>query len=82
MSYGERSEEGDGRAFIKYDSDGRRLSNKFKQTAAYDALFMELAMDADKFAKFVTAILPKDLQGQDFEDLKAQAMKKLQVTEE
>ena len=55
MAYGERSE--DGKRFIKND----QMREEFKQMAAYDALFMELAMDDKKAAEFVTGILPKDL---------------------
>ena len=59
-SYGEKSL--DGKSFIKVDSEGRPLSIAFSQTAAYDALFMELATDADKAAAFVNGILPKKFQ--------------------
>ena len=38
------------------------MSIAFSQTAAYDALFMELATDADKAAAFVNGILPKKFQ--------------------
>ena len=57
-AYGERSE--DGVYFYKEDENGRPLSQKFKQTAAYSALFMELALDADKAAKFVNGICPQE----------------------
>lgn len=49
----------DGRTFLKEDENGRLLCNEFKQTEAYSILFMELATDADKAAKFVNGILPK-----------------------
>lgn len=51
-SYGEKSP--DGRRFIK----SKELSESFSQTPAYDELFMELAMDADKAAEFINAITP------------------------
>lgn len=59
-SYGEKSL--DGKSFIKVDSEGHPLSIAFSQTAAYDALFMELATNADKAAAFVNGILPKKFQ--------------------
>lgn len=57
-SYGEKSD--DGRSFIKF-RDGNRLSDDFSQTAAYDALFMELATDDKKATDFVKGIVPKSL---------------------
>lgn len=57
-SYGERSE--DGERFIKNDA----LRDEFMQTAAYDALFMELAMSDGAAAEFVTGLLPADLSTQ------------------
>lgn len=58
-AYGEKSP--DGRYFYKEDETGRPLKNKFKQTEAYSILFMELATDADKAAKFVNGIVPADM---------------------
>jgi len=55
LSYGERS--ADGKRFIKND----QLREEFTQTAAYDALFMELATDEDAAAKFIQGILPADM---------------------
>jgi len=52
-SYGVRSD--DGERFIKTPE----LTTEFTQTAAYDALFMEL-FDADKAAEFFNGILPQD----------------------
>lgn len=57
LSYGIRSE--DGKRFIKSDI----LREEFSQTAAYDALFIELATDADAATLFVQGIIPKDMQG-------------------
>lgn len=55
MSYGVKSE--DGKRFIK----NPQQTEEFSQTAAYEALFMELALDADKAADFIIKIMPKDL---------------------
>ena len=56
-AYGEKS--ADGRMFIKEDRDGYRLSNNFKQTEAYNILYMELATDDSKAAEFVNHVIPK-----------------------
>lgn len=58
-SYGEKS--ADGKSFIKLDENGNKLANQFKQTAAYDALYMELASDAEVAATFINGVLPADL---------------------
>lgn len=58
-AYGERS--ADGREFLKEDENGRRLSNKFKQTEAYSILFMELATDDKAAAAFINGIVPPDM---------------------
>lgn len=55
-SYGEKSL--DGKSFIKV-RDGHKLADDFAQTAAYDALFMELATDDKKATEFITGIIPK-----------------------
>jgi len=55
LAYGQKSE--DGRKFIKSDA----LREEFKQTAAYDAMFMELATDDKAAANFMKGILPKDM---------------------
>jgi hypothetical protein len=55
MSYGQKSE--DGKRFIKSD----QLREEFSQTAAYNALFMELAIDADAAAEFIMGIIPKGM---------------------
>lgn len=44
----------DGRRLIK----SPELFEEFSQTPAYDELFMELVLDADKASKFVNAIVP------------------------
>ena len=52
-SYGVKS--ADGRRFVK----SPELSKEFSETEAYSQLFMELARDADKAAKFVNGIIPE-----------------------
>jgi len=54
-AYGVRSE--DGKRFVK----SPELFEEFTQTAAYDALFSELATDGDAGAAFVRGIIPRDL---------------------
>ena len=56
MAYGERSE--DGKIFDK----SPELSARFKRHAAFDVLFTDLAMDADKAAEFFLGVLPKDIR--------------------
>lgn len=58
-SYGIKSE--DGMYFNKFDNNGKRFADKFIQTGAYPALFMELASDDEKCAAFVNGILPREL---------------------
>lgn len=55
MAYGVRSE--DGKRFVKSDE----LREQFTQTAAYDALFIELATNDDAAAKFIQGVVPRDL---------------------
>ena len=55
MSYGEKSV--DGRRFTKSDE----IRNGFAPTEAYSKIFMELAGDADKAAKFINGIMPKEV---------------------
>lgn len=49
--------------------DGKRFEKSpeilanFISTAAYDALYVELATDVDKAAEFLVGVVPKDLQG-------------------
>jgi hypothetical protein len=52
-SYGVKS--ADGAYFIKE----KAIVDKFYQSAAYNALFMELMMDADKAAKFFVSLIPE-----------------------
>lgn len=58
-SYGIKSD--DGKRIIKNDE----IREAFSQTEAYSVIFMELATDADAAAKFVNAIVPKDIAPQD-----------------
>lgn len=53
-AYGERSD--DGKRFIKSEE----LRTAFTQTAAYDALFIELATDDNKLTEFFKGIFPKE----------------------
>jgi hypothetical protein len=55
LAYGVKSE--DGRRFIKSD----KLREEFSQSAAYDALFMDMATNEDSAANFIMGIIPKDL---------------------
>lgn len=54
MSYGRKTPEG---GFEKSEE----ISNKFKSTAAYDELFMELCSSTEAVTNFVNGILPKDI---------------------
>ena len=51
-SYGEKSE--DGRRLVK----SQELSTAFKQTEAYDELFIELITDPNAAIGFITGVLP------------------------
>lgn len=55
LAYGQKSP--DGKRFIKSDE----MREEFQQTAAYSALFMELATDDKAAADFVNGIIPKDM---------------------
>lgn len=55
MAYGEKSE--DGKHFMKSEE----LSQRFKSSAAYVALFEEMITDEKAAADFLLAVLPKDL---------------------
>ena len=54
-AYGVKSP--DGREFIK----NQALRDSFMQTQAYSDIYVELATDADKAAKFINGILPANL---------------------
>jgi hypothetical protein len=55
LAYGVKSD--DGKRFIK----SNELREEFSQTAAYDALFMELATNDEAAATFIKGIIPKDM---------------------
>lgn len=55
-SFGVKSD--DGKRFMKSET----LRNEFEQTAAYDALFIDLATNENSAAEFIKGILPKDMQ--------------------
>lgn len=55
-SYGEKSE--DGESFIKEDENGRPLSKAFKQTAAFEAMLLEITTNLDASIEFTKGILP------------------------
>ena len=57
MAYGVKSD--DGKRFIKND----QLRTEFSQTAAYNKLFMDLALDFNVAADFIRGILPKSMTG-------------------
>lgn len=59
ISYGEIAD--DGRSFVKFDADGHRLADRFKQTAAYDALFADLLFDQKKAEAFVAGVVDPEL---------------------
>jgi len=67
-SYGEKSE--DGRRFNK----SSEISEYFKQTEAYNKLFMELIRDENSARNFVRGILPAEI-AQRVEEQEAQAKK-------
>lgn len=63
-AYGELSP--DGRYHLKEDDDGHKLSNKFKQSPAYDVLMDEICQNQTTIAEFCKGILPKkDSEPQD-----------------
>lgn len=57
-SYGIKSP--DGKRFMKSEE----ISKAFSETPVYSDLFMELATDDKKAAKFINGIIPKDLRQQ------------------
>ena len=59
-AYGEKI---DGR-FVKEDAYGRRLSNYFKVSEAWDVLFMNLVRNERELSEFLVGIVPKDMQGE------------------
>lgn len=57
LSYGILEKTEHGMRFTKNDA----LREGFSQTAAYDALFTELAMNDEKAAEFINGIMPKNI---------------------
>lgn len=55
LAYGEKSI--DGKSFIKSEE----LSKAFSQTAAFEALFIELSSDAEAAVNFIQGCMPKDV---------------------
>lgn len=68
-AYGEKSD--DGRRFIK----SPELSEAFRQTEAYDNLFVELVTDATKGAEFIEGIMPDHF----FDNISDEDKKKLSL---
>jgi len=62
-SYGEKS--ADGERFMK----SQEIMDNFEHSAAYDALYMELATDTQKVSDFVKGTLPKNLAARVDEEL-------------
>ncbi|MBO7449390.1 MAG: hypothetical protein J6U54_03390 [Clostridiales bacterium] len=60
LSYGEKS--ADGQRFIKEDPIRGKLADEFKQSAAFDALYMEFIQNPDKGAEFFNNVIPADLK--------------------
>lgn len=74
-SYGEISE--DGRRFMKNDENGHPLFNRFKETPAYDILYLELISDEKKAVEFVRGVLDPELQKEIAAAQAAEATKQL-----
>ena len=73
MAYGEKSP--DGRRFVK--GENMELAKAFKETPAYDILFMELITNDETMAEFFNGVVGNDGPVITPED----AMKKLKETE-
>ncbi len=67
-SYGENV---DGR-FVKTDRYGRRLSDYFAISEAWDILFMNLFNNPEELVEFMSGIIPKDMSDQFKEEVKKQ----------
>lgn len=59
-SYGERDSEDGG--FTKIGRNGRPLYEKFVNTSAYDNLIIELIQSENAIVKFLTGIMPNEVQ--------------------
>lgn len=61
LGYGEKSE--DGKYFIKFDSQGRRLGDLFITSEAYTVLLMDdLFNDITKATEFLMGMFPADIR--------------------
>ena len=58
MSYGVKTSDGE---FIKVDEDGNKLSKKFANTLAYEAVLVELLEKEDAAVNFILGIIPKEM---------------------
>jgi hypothetical protein len=59
ITYGEKS--ADGMYFIKEDKDGR-LADRFMQSNAYSALYMEFLEQPEKAAEFFNQVIPAKIR--------------------
>lgn len=60
-AYGERTEDG---RFIKEDPvTGAPLSRKFKSSAVFPIVFMDVCFDAKKAAAFISGCIPENMRG-------------------
>lgn len=59
MSYGVKSH--DGKRFVKIDPYGHKLADEFSQSAAFDALYMELITDDKAAAAFINGVVPQNI---------------------
>jgi hypothetical protein len=55
IAYGEKSE--DGKRFVKNDE----VRENFKASAAYSEIYVELATNSEEASKFITGIMPADI---------------------
>ena len=61
LGFGEKSE--DGKFFIKFDSNGRRLGDLFMTSEAYSVLLMDdLFSDISKATDFLMGMFPSDIR--------------------
>ena len=61
LGYGEKS--GDGKYFVKFDSQGRRLGDLFITSEAYTVLLMDdLFNDITKATEFLMGMFPADIR--------------------
>ena len=61
-SYGEVSQ--DGRRFMKKDAEGHELSEAFRETPAFDAIFQWLYNEKGALKEFLVQTLPEDVREQ------------------